>query len=102
MACDRPELIDYGTNFEFFDLATCWYFDTLGAGLSMYIFAGATAIALYAATGSVWTPIVIGIVTGGVLFALLPAAGSQVALILIVLGAGVAMYLLARRTALSQ
>lgn len=100
MACgDRPKLIDFWTNFEFWDGINCFYSDQLGASVIAFVFFGVTAMSLYLSTGSIVVPMVIGIVIGGVAFALLPGVGIEVALMVIVLGAGGAMYLLAKRSA---
>lgn len=98
MACgDQSQLIDFWTNFNWWDGIVCFYNDQLGASVTAFIFFGVTAMALYISTGSIFVPTVIGIIVAGVIFVLLPAWGIEVALIVIVLVGGGAMYLLARR-----
>lgn len=102
MACsDYSKLIDFWTNWQWFDGINCFFADQLGQSVIAFIFFGVTGISLYLSTGSIVVPTVIGIIIGGVAFALLPAYGIEVGLILIVMVGGGAMYFLARRAALS-
>lgn len=102
MACsDHSTMIDFWTNWQFFDGVYCFYSDQLGAGVIAFLFFFVTASTMYNATDSAVTPLVVGLLGGGVIFALLPAAGIEVALLLMIMAVAAAMYLLARRSALA-
>lgn len=99
MACsDYAQLIDAWTSYAWWDGIVCFYQPQLGASVIAFVFFGVTAMTLYMSTGSIIVPTVIGIVAGGVIFALLPALGIEAALVVIILVSSVAMYLLAKRS----
>lgn len=101
MACtDQTDLIDFWTNFAWFDGVNCFYADQLGQGVIAFIFFGVTAFSLYNSTGSLVPSAVIAIITGGVVFAVLPAAGIEVALLIIVMAVSAGVYLLWKRASL--
>lgn len=101
MACsDQSQLIDFWTNFAWFDGVNCFYADQLGQGVIAFIFFGVTAFTLYNSTGSLVPSAVIAVVTAGVIFAVLPAAGIEVALLVIVMAVSAAVYLIWKRASI--
>lgn len=102
MACsDQSALIDFWTNFAWFDGVNCFYADQLGQGVIAFLFFGVTAFSLYNSTGSLMPSAVIGVITAGVIFAVLPAAGIEVGLLIIIMAVSAGVYLLWKRASLS-
>lgn len=78
--------IEYWTSWQFVDGAVCFYGDSFGVTVFMLLFFGVTMVGLYNASGSMMLPIVMLIALGPMIFLLLPAVGTQAAVMVTILG----------------
>lgn len=82
---------------QFFDAVYCPFGDQLGGLLFGLLVFGAIGLSLYIVSGGATVPLTLAVILSTVIFVELPASAVQVGAIAIVLGIGIAGYLMVQR-----
>jgi len=88
--------MQYWVNFRFIDGVVCVFGDQIGVGVTMLLFFGITFLNLYKASGSVMLPVGVMILLAPLVVVLLPAIGTNFAIIIVLISlslAGLYLYL---------
>lgn len=95
MACgDFATYKGYWYAGQFFDAVYCVFGDQLGGLLFGVLVFGAIGISLYVSSGSSTVPLTLAVILASVVFVEVPASAVQIAAIAVILGIGIAGYLM--------